>query len=439
MALLLGIDLGTSYLKAAVFDLEGNLRGLGRVSVEIDEPQPGRRELAVDAFLERLRVAVAAALQTAGTPRDVAAISYASQANTFLLLDAADTPLTPLIFWHDRRAHPLEPDLEAFGASAEHWRRTGMTQMAPGQAPVKVRWLARHAPEIWKRARSVMTVADYFTFFLTGEKVGDASTAALTGIYDLTHHTWWAEALPVFGLQGAQLSVPLLSGNNAGRLTARAAHFFNLSEGIPVAAGALDHHAAAIGSGLGTQVEASLSSGTVLAAIVLTDRITPMPGCLFGPHPGGSHFYSLAFDPNGAGRLEDYQRLRAPEISLPELMANLDEPQGRAVSPHVMNLRQQLREMAETEKQLLEKIAPGRRISRIAATGGGARTRTALRIKADVLRASVLSASPEPACLGAAILAGVGSGCFRNLDTALERMVHPCTITSNANGLVRRE
>lgn len=427
MALLLGIDLGTSYLKAALFDLSGQLRGLGRVAVGVQEPEPARRELPMDAFLERLREAVAAAVREAGaTASQIVAISYGSQANTFLLLDQDDRPLTPLIFWHDQRAHPLEEELRVFGVTEERRRRTGLWQMVPESAPAKLLWLAQRSPEIWQRCHAIMTVSDYLSFFLTGERVGDASTAALTGLYDLVGRGWWDKALSKFDVKASQLSAPLLPGTCAGKLTRQAADFFQLAPGTPVAAGALDHHAAAIGSGLGVQVEASLSSGTVLAAIMLSEKITPAAGCLFGPHAGGKEFFLLAFDSQGATRLEEYQRAHAPESSLSELFARLDDAGSGDV--HSENLRQHLRAMAQTEKQLLASIAPGRHFSTLAATGGGARSRTALQIKADLLNARIVSTSTEPACLGAAALASVGAGIFSDLESALGQLVRPSRV-----------
>ncbi|HRP06782.1 MAG TPA: FGGY family carbohydrate kinase [Opitutaceae bacterium] len=284
-------------------------------------------------------------------------------------------------------------------------------------------WMMRHSPELWRRCRSVMTVSDYLSFFLTGERVGDASTAALTGLYDLTRREWWQPALDRFGLDASQLSVPLLPGSSVGRLTSEAAAFFQLEAGTKVAAGALDHHAAAIGSGLGVHVEASLSSGTVLAAMVLKDEIVPMPDCIWGPHPGRSRYYALAYDANGAGRLEDYQRRFAPDSTVGELMADLEQGAGARYEAHREPLMRHLREIAVTEIALLEKTSRGSRFSRIAATGGGARSLVSLQMKADVLGLPVLSTSPEPACLGAAVLAAVGSGIHESLDCAVYKMV----------------
>lgn len=424
MSLLLGVDLGTSYLKAGVFDLSGKLRGMGRAATGVQEAQPGWRELEVPEFLRHLRDAVGAALRESGSAAsDVVAISYGSQANTFVLLDDGDQPITPLIFWHDRRALALAEEQRSYGSSEERRRRTGLWEFVPESLPAKLLWIMRHSPEVWQRCRSVMTVSDYLSFFLTGERVGDASTAALTGLYDLTQDAWWGQALDRLGLEFSQLSTPLLPGSSAGRLTREAAVLFNLGTDTRVAVGALDHHAAAMGSGLGAQVEASLSSGTVLAAMVLRNEIEPMPDCIWGPHPGLPKYYALAYDPHGAGRLEDYQRRSAPDSTIGELLASLESGAGMLHEAHGDALRLHLRAIAQTERALLERISRGRRVSRIAATGGGARSSVSLQIKANVLGVPTISTSSEPACLGAAVLAAVGSGMHESLGSAMAEMV----------------
>src|SRR5690242_20077363 len=100
----MGIDLGTSYFKVGLFDREGRLYGLARVAAPVRADGP-RREMNPDEFWAALRQAVGEALTAAGaTVPDVAAMSYASQANTFLLVDELGVGLTPLISWADERA-----------------------------------------------------------------------------------------------------------------------------------------------------------------------------------------------------------------------------------------------------------------------------------------------------------------------------------------------
>lgn len=123
MALLLGIDLGTSCFKVGLFDEIGTMRGLGRVAVGKSSPAPGRSELPVAEFWRLLRQGLAEALaQAKARSGDIVGLSYSSQANSFLLLDDRNEPITPLVIWSDQRAHPVEQAVVDFGRS-EPFRR----------------------------------------------------------------------------------------------------------------------------------------------------------------------------------------------------------------------------------------------------------------------------------------------------------------------------
>lgn len=428
MGLLLGIDIGTSYFKVGLFGPDGELRGLGRVAVAPDAPAPGRVELPVAAFWERLRQGLGEAFAQAGAgPGDVAGISYSSQANTFVLLDVAGQELTPLVFWNDQRARPLDEALADFGRGPEHGVKTGMVGFAPERVPAKCRWFAREQPATWARTQRVLTISDYLAYGLTGEAAGDASTAALTGLYSLPDRAWWPAALKVFGLEAGMLATPLAPGTVAGRTGAGAARL-GLPAGIPFAVGALDHHAAALGSGLDALADASLSTGTVLAALVLVDRVEPAPGCFHGPHLDG-RFYRLAFDSNGAGQLEDYQKRQAPALAIEELLTRAEEAAGgagRGAPTHGAEVLHLLRRIARAQRGLLDRVAGGTPIRRVTATGGGARSPFWLQVTADTIGVPVVAVgSPERACLGAAMLAAVAAGVWPDAQAAARHMVRP--------------
>jgi len=396
MALLLGIDFGTSYFKVGLFEETGNLRGLGRVAVEKVSPLPGRSELAVDKFWQLLRAGLAEALaQAKATPAEIVAVSYSSQANTFLLLDRQDKPLTPLVIWSDRRAHPVDPAVVAFGGTAQFQRIAGFTGLGAEFAAVKWRWFQKQDAARWARMAHAMTLPEYFTFALTGERAGDTSTAALTGLYATAEGGWWADALEFFRIPPAVLSRPLAPGSSCGRTLARAKELLGLPPGVPFAVGGLDHYMAAIGSGIGRLGDVSISTGTVLAALQLVDRVEPVAGCYHGPHFDG-RFYRLAFDPAGATQLEDCQRQFAPHLTLTQLSAL-----AAAVPPAAAP------EAARSQD-------PDRRL------GGMVR-----QIKADVLNATVVAPRcHERACLGAAAFAATAAGMFPHVPAALLAMVH---------------
>jgi sugar (pentulose or hexulose) kinase len=438
MALLLGIDLGTSYFKVGLFDPDGALRGLGRVRVEALAPAPGRRELPVEMFWRLLRSGLAEALTQAGAnAADIAGLSYSSQANSFVLLDRHDRPLTPIILWPDTRGGRVAAAGAAFSGTDTFNRIAGFRGITPEHAVVKLAWFARHQPALWARVHRVMTLSDYLTFTLTGEPVGDAGTAAFLGLYHLAERRWWPEALAAFGLEAARLSVPLEPGAACGRTVAAATTLLGVSAGSPFAVGTIDHHAAAVGSGLGRLADASISTGTVLAALVVVDRAAPVVGCYHGPHVDGARYFRLAFDPNGAGQLDDYQRMHAPAHSIEQLLAlaarlPADTPGRTKAKPdrddaaHGTAVRTILENTAATQRSLMRRVTGGQAVDRVVATGGGARSPLWLQINADMLGVPVVTpACAERACLGAAAFAAVAAGYHPNVAHATATMVHP--------------
>jgi sugar (pentulose or hexulose) kinase len=216
------------------------------------------------------------------------------------------------------------------------------------------------------------------------------------------------------------LAKPLPPGTAAGRTVARASELLGLPADIPFSVGALDHHAAALGSGLGEVAEASLSTGTVLAALVLVDKIEPAPWRIHGPHVDGVRYYRLAFDPDGAGQVEAYQRQHAAGLTVEELLRQASQsPQG-----HGTAVRALLRKIATSQRELLARVAGESRIARVTATGGGARSPFWLQVTADIIgRPVVAVASPERACLGAAMMASVAAGIWPDIPTAAKRML----------------
>ncbi len=433
MSLLLGIDFGTSYFKVGLFDAAGVLKGLGRVPVETDVLAPGWCEVPVPRFWALLRRGLSEALAEAGaTVGEIAAVSYAAQANSFVCLDAAAEPLTPLILWTDKRAEPITSDLDRFSRNDAFARTVGFHGWSSGFAVAKWRWLQDNQPEVWARARHVMTLSDYFTFALTGERIADASAAAFLGLYDLSRRAWWPEALAECRMEATRLATPVRPGSVVGCTVEAAGEKLGLPAGVPFAVGGLDHHVAALGSGLGMFADVSISTGTVLAAMTLVPAFEPRPDCYHGPHFDDAQFYRLAFNPAGAGQLEVYRRRFAPESTLEQLLAQAATvaaaspmPKDPAASPSAA-MRHLLEKIAAAQRSLVGQVTGVAGVSRIVATGGGARSPLWLQIKADMFNVPVVTPSfPERASLGAAMLASVAARWCSDPAQAMAMMQTP--------------
>ncbi len=441
LEVVLGIDLGTSYFKAVIMNREGTLLGLGRTAVPVAERGGSSWEVPADSFLKALKTTIDEACEAGGTaPGDICAVSYASQANSFLLLDRNNIPLTPLVLWPDTRGLEDDPALEELWSSLEYMEKTGMSFTGRGFAISKIRWFQKTRPSLWAETRRIMTISDYLSFILTGEHVGDAGTASLLGIYNLREMRWWSEALSSLGIPEEFLSVPLRPGSFMGYTASSASEYLGLRSGIPCSSGGLDHHVAAIGAGAGRIAEISESTGTVLAVYHSPVTYNPdLTSCL-GPSVKEEEYYRLRFSNNGARGIEWYRNTFAKEyslselnklaaavpagseglIALPEVFEEKDFSRfikGKNHYTHGHYVRAIMESTSVSLLDLLAEIFAAKEDVTILATGGGAQSNLWLDIKAALTGTSfVTTKNPEPAAFGAGMLAALAAGWFDNLD-----------------------
>jgi sugar (pentulose or hexulose) kinase len=437
MEYVLGIDLGTSYFKLGLFTRDGDMAGLGRVAVTKESGDGDRSEIPVDQFWNLLKQGLNEACSQAGiSPEQIKALSYASQANSFLLLDGNKNPLTPVVLWCDDRAENMDGIEDLFFRS-DFIEDTGMGLTCSHQfCAAKLLWFQRYQPDLWSRTAYIATVSDYFTYAMTDRFAGDTGTASLLGMLNIRTRTW---RFDIVDLEGKQRPTPFLPGTVIGNVTGKMCDLVDLPRGIPFVLGSLDHHMAGVGAGLGTIADMSESTGTVLACINLINAWTPRNLVCTGTGIKENHYFQLAFDDNGAAPLEWYQHHQAPELSIPELerlAENVDiGSDGIFVQPaahqyaglngfygveqhhgHGHFARAIMESTAfslrELTKQLFVDYLPGK----IVATGGGARSDLWLQIKSDLLNADIIrTKEEEPACMGAAMLAALGAAWYPEL------------------------
>ncbi len=436
----LAIDLGTTCFKAGLWDRTGRLAGL--VSRPVEKEKDGVRcELPVQRFWATLKEIIAAVLvQADAGGESVRGIGYASQANTFLLLDRSRTPLTPLISWSDRRAAGMGD-----AGCVPPWNRpdflavTGLGLSSAEFCLVKLRWLRDREPEVWRRAVRLQTLSDCLVYGMAGQDLGDAGTASLLGIWDLRQQCWWREGLETADLGFLELSLPCLPGAFAGKTGRQAGDLVGLPEGIPVAIGSLDHHAAALGAGCCSPEFPGVSVGTVIACLRYQDRFEPLAGCAMGPGTHTYPYYRLAFEPNGTVALDSYRHQYGSDMSMEQMLSLASSvPEGseglqaRAAGEgfRFENIRPE-HGTGHFVRALMESTAAGlanligqacrdRAPRKIAVTGGGSRSDLWLQIMANVAGMDlVIPECREAGCLGAGMLAAVNAGWFRDLPEAV--------------------
>lgn len=271
----LGLDFGTSAVKAVLVDETQAVRAAVSVPLAISRPHPGHSEQDPEAWWQ----ALLAALDTlhAGHPAAlgaVQAIGLSGQMHGAVLLDATGSVLRPAILWNDVRASAECRELEA--ALPELHEVAGNLAM-PGFTAPKLMWVRRHEPEIFARTRYVLLPKAWIRYRLCGEMIEEMSDASGTLWLDVGRRRWSEAVLAATGL-GVEAMPRLVEGNApAGVLRSDLAARWGMSPGLVLAGGAGDNAAGAVGLGAIHPGDAFVSLGTSGVLWATTGRFAPYP------------------------------------------------------------------------------------------------------------------------------------------------------------------
>jgi len=468
MDLLLGLDVGTTSVKAGLFDAAGARLASAGEEYRLAHPGPDRAELDAETYWIASQAAIRRVIAAAGVGRDdVAALAVSSQGETVVPVDAAGRALGPALVWLDNRALAESRELaEAFG-EARVYDVTGVPTMVPTWPACKILWWRRHEPDVFSAARKFLLVEDALLHRLTGRFVTEGGVQCTSLLFDVNRHDWWGEMLEAVGIGPAQLPELIRPGAVAGTLSPAAADALGLSTRVLVVAGGMDQGAGAVGVG---NVRAGMVSESTGGALTLQasvhrhggdpSRQTPVyvhsaPGMyLYCPVcPTGGMALTWFRDQFGseevarAGRegTSAYDLLTALAanvpagseglLMLPHLMGAFSpeyEPEARGVfygftlrhgKGHFV--RAVLEAVAFMLRRNLELLATaGATADEIRSHGGGAASPLWNQVKADVCGRPVLTLEGDDAAIrGDAMLAGVAAGVFGDLDEAGRAMV----------------
>ncbi|ARU15109.1 xylulokinase [Croceicoccus marinus] len=267
----LGIDIGTSGVKAVALDETGAVAGQGTAALSVQRPQPLWSEQDPEAWWRATTAAVQAI--DPAVRRAVRGIGIAGQMHGATLLGADDRPLRPAILWNDGRSDAECEELEA--QVPELRRITGNIAM-PGFTAPKLVWVRKHEPAIFEQVETVLLPKDYVRLRMTGDKASDLSDAAGTLWVDVAQRRWSDEVLSATGL-GESAMPRLYEGNEiTGSLRGEIAELWGMPV-VPVVAGGGDNAAGAVGVGVVSDGDALLSLGTSGVIFVATDEFRPNP------------------------------------------------------------------------------------------------------------------------------------------------------------------
>ncbi len=372
---ILVFDLGTTCFKGTLFDDKGDLKALARIPTPFTNTAGGYSEISVPAFDASL-LALTKDLQKDAPEAyaQVNAVTFATQTNSFVLLDEKDEALTPIVVWNDLRAMDHDTPLDTSIADGQEcglsspkegardaskttcdfskpvdepagttrtvhrvrkpallnlealpgfYEKTGIPGLSPEFAVAKLHWYQIQCPELWERVARIALISDLLTLRFAEQFVTEAGAAGLTGLVNIHTLQWWPEALEIAGLERDDLPNIVRAGANLGPITPDAATRFGLPADCVFVVGCLDQYAGAIGAGNIHAGDVSETTGTVLATVRSTDRFDATPGSpiFWGPSARPGRYYQMVFGSVSANLLEAFQKA----LPTPVTFAELDE------------------------------------------------------------------------------------------------------------------
>ncbi len=440
-----GLDVGTSGVKGLALDGDGAILARAEIGYPLATPRPGWAEQDPQDWWRASQEVLEALEAEAGAPEG---IGLSGQMHGLVALDDADEVLRPAILWNDQRTAAECEEIEATVGFDALVAATG-NRALPGFTAPKLLWLRTHEPDVYRRIAHILLPKDYVRLRLTGEHAIDVADASGTLLLDVAHRRWSDEVLDALELDRAWLPRVLESPEVSGRT----------GDGVPVAAGAGDQAAGALGVGADRPGPLSVVLGTSGVVFAAQERFTPDPQARAHAFchavPGAWHAMGVML--SAAGSLAWLHDAIAPDAAYDLLTGEAGAwapgVEGLTFLPYLAGERTphadpdargsftglSLRhDRGALVRAVLEGVAYGLRDSFDLVTGldapaevgrvsgGGVRSELWLRIVASVLELPLeTTAADEGAAFGAALLGGVAAGTWADVHEAVAATVRP--------------
>ncbi len=448
---LLGVDAGQTVTKAVLFDPSGRAIAMGRAATVVDSPRPRWQERDLDTAWTQAAGAIAECLRSAGVPGSaVAAVGLCGHNDGVYPVDAAGEPVRAAILATDSRAYTYVDRYRTDGVAERALELTGQSPFAGSPAAVYA-WLRDHEPEVHHRARWLLFCKDWLRLRLTGEVATDLTeaSASFTSVHDQGYSD---EALALYGLSDLAAKLPpiRLPGEVAGRVTPAAAAVTGLAAGTPVATGAHDVDAGAIGMGAVDVGVVSLVMGTFSINQVVGDRPVLDHRWQARSFLRRGQWMHMSTSPSSATNLDwAVRRLGLPSVGAAVAAAGsvdstqvplylpflYGSPHGDGIGAAFADVRG-WHEPAHLIRAVLDGVAFNHRThvdalrsafsfsgpARI--SGGGSQSPLWTQLLADTLRLPLETVDTDEAgARGAAVLAGLAAGVYDSLPSAVAATV----------------
>ncbi len=458
MALLIAVDVGTTATKTILVNERGSVLARAEKSYKIIPSHKTWVEQNPEDWWQALKQTIREAVSQKKLREEVKTIILSTQGATLVPVDRKGKPLRMAITWLDNRAKK-ESDLlnEKFGEGF-FYERTGW-KLRSGQPLLEICWLRENEPEVFHNAHKFLFVNDYLIHKLTGIYRNDPSNCSITMLYNLRSAKWDQELLEIAGITTDKLSSIEPSGFPVGQLIPAAADELGLSGKVIVCNGAHDQYSASIGAGTCHSGDLLLSCGAAWVLLCTTDKgifdakTNIIPGRHALPDKWGAMatissggvvmewFKNNFIDKNETNSYHLYNK-KAKDIpagsnnllffshfigsSAPTWQSNAKGGLiGLTLSHTKYDVFRSIMEGLSFEVlwnlEVIRKL--GISIKKIKMIGGATKSNLWPQIVADITGERVFVPSlAEAACLGAAILAGVGAGIFKNPEQGFEKL-----------------
>lgn len=448
-----GLDIGTTGCKLTVFDENGAHLGKAYRDYPVRRAVSGH-EIDISAMMESVYTVIG---EMAEQYPDIAGIGVTSFGETFVMTNDAGEPLHNAMLYTDPRgAEECAELVEKLGA--DHIAE--VTGLAPHEmySIAKMMWIRKNRPEVYAAARRIHLIEDFVVWHLTNRAQIDYSLATRTMAFDIHSLTWSREVFDAAGIDIALMSDPVPTGTSAGTITLAAARRTGLNDRCIIVSVSHDQVAAAVGAGAFDGSVAVDGAGTVECLTPIYDKIPEIPVMARGffsvvPYVVPGKYVAYAFSYTGGAliqwAMETFGKGETNESM--EKAYEKDEPTGLLVLPHFAGAATPYMDTgskgailgltvattaADLYRACMEGVVyemrlnyealsgSGIRFTRLNTTGGGAKSKLWMQMKADVLNLPITALKTVDAgTVGSAMLTGIAVGLFADLSDAASHMV----------------
>lgn len=459
MRYIAGIDVGTSGVKCIVIDENAKVASSCTEGYPLSTPKPGWSEQNPADWWAATKKAMKQAVADSGAdPKDIIGLGFSGQMHGLVALDKDNNVVRPAILWNDQRTQAECDEIIAEAGGLEKLLSYTNNHMLTGYTGSKLRWVKNNEPDVYAKMDSFLMPKDYIRFMMTGEKATEVSDASGTALFNVEKRVWNDELIDLLGFDRSIFPKCYESDEVAGYITADAAAETGLMEGMPVYAGGGDAVIQTTGMGI-------VSEGTV-GLIIGTSGIVSMALNSFGKNEGGRLQFMCNNDKHkwqafgcqlsSGGSLEWFKNTMYDEenpfgtinaqveaspagaknlLFLPYLTGErcpYPDPDARGVF-FGLSLLHDKGDMARAVMEgvvfglrdiyeLIKAANPALKPTEVVSSGGASKSKVWRQIQADIFNLPVKTqtGAAEGGAYGAAVVAGVGAGVWRDIEHAAE-------------------